>query len=124
MRPVVISLCDLTGNITKPWSEGGWDVVLVDPQHGVDSSTVTANGAVVTRLAKTILEAMPQLSEIIRTRDVEMVFGFPPCTDMAVSGSRWFSSKRAKDVQFQAKGFTEAVFRSNTIMGLDLRATA
>jgi hypothetical protein len=32
-----------------------------------------------------------------------MVFGFPPCTDMAVSGARWFETKRAADPMFQAK---------------------
>ena len=32
-----------------------------------------------------------------------MVIGFPPCTDVAVSGSRWFEAKRAKDPHFQAK---------------------
>jgi hypothetical protein len=31
------------------------------------------------------------------------VAGFPPCTDVAVSGSRWFASKAAQDKHFQAK---------------------
>ena len=100
---VVISLCDLTGNMTAPWSDAGYDVILVDPQHGVDSIEVLENGAVVTRLAATIEGAMPALSEAIRTREIAAVFGFPPCTDMAVSGSRWFQSKREADAQFQSK---------------------
>jgi hypothetical protein len=29
--------------------------------------------------------------------------GFPPCTDVAVSGSRWFAAKAEKDRHFQAK---------------------
>jgi hypothetical protein len=33
----------------------------------------------------------------------DIVFAFPPCTDLAVSGSRHFSSKREKDPLFQEK---------------------
>jgi hypothetical protein len=97
-RPIVISLCDLTLNGCLPWIDAGYDVFAVDPQHGV---TTTVDG--VTRFAGTIEDAMPAIGEIIRTRDIAMVFGYPPCTDMAVSGSRWFESKRKADPQFQSK---------------------
>lgn len=43
------------------------------------------------------------IGELIRDNRVAMVFGFPPCTDMAVSGARWFKDKYAKDPLFQAK---------------------
>lgn len=33
----VLSLCDLTGNFTRPWVEAGYEAVLVDPQHGFNS---------------------------------------------------------------------------------------
>jgi hypothetical protein len=102
-RPVIISLCDLTGHMTDPWLEAGYDVVLVDPQHGEDSAESVGSGATVTKLAKTVLEAGPFLGWVMRTRQVAAVFGFPPCTDMAVSGSRWFETKRAADPQFQSK---------------------
>ena len=94
----VISLCDLTGNMTQPWVDAGYRAILVDPQHGV-----TTMDDEVTRFAGTIEEAMDYLGHVIRTHDVAMVFGFPPCTDMAVSGARWFESKREKDRMFQAK---------------------
>lgn len=31
----------------------------------------------------------------------DVVFGFPPCTDLAVSGARWFQSKAEKNPSFQ-----------------------
>jgi hypothetical protein len=34
---------------------------------------------------------------------VVLVAGFPPCTDVAVSGSRWFAAKGAKDKHFQTR---------------------
>lgn len=64
---------------------------LVDPQH-----LETSIDGPVERISETILEAMPRLSQIIRTENIVMVIGFPPCTHVAVSGSRWFEAKQAK----------------------------
>jgi hypothetical protein len=94
----VISLCDLTGNMVEPWVEAGYNAVLVDPQHG----TTRIEGQV-TKFAGTVEDAMDFAGHLIRCGDVAMVFGWPPCTDMAVSGARWFESKRAADPMFQAK---------------------
>lgn len=43
------------------------------------------------------------IGEWMRTREIALVAGFPPCTDMAVSGARWFASKYEKDPLFQAR---------------------
>ena len=94
----VISLCDYTGNMVKPWIEAGYHAFLVDPQH----ETTRTEGAV-TKFAGTIEDAMPTISELIRSGKVAAVFGFPPCTDMSVSGARWFKAKHAKDPLFQAR---------------------
>lgn len=94
----VISLCDYTLNGCLPWTEAGYDVFAVDPQHG---TTTTTDGT--TRFAGTIEEAMPQIAQLIQAGDVALVMGYPPCTDMAVSGARWFETKRAADKMFQAK---------------------
>lgn len=98
MKRTVISLCDLTGNMVKPWVDAGYQAILVDPQHGI-----TSGDDLVMRYAGTIEDAMDYLGHVLRTYKVSMVFGFPPCTDMAVSGARWFESKRAADKMFQAK---------------------
>lgn len=102
-RPVVISLCDLTGNFTKPWQDAGYDVILVDPQHETSSTEHLDNGAQVVRLAETVEGAMEYLGWIIRNRTVAFVAGWPVCTDMAVSGARWFAAKRAADPHFQTR---------------------
>lgn len=97
-KGIAIFLCDLTGTAAKPWVEAGYRAVLVDPQHQ-RTETVGA----VEKISSIILEAMPRISEIIRTESVVFVMGFPPCTNVAVSGSRWFDDKRSKDPHFQAK---------------------
>jgi hypothetical protein len=94
----VISLCDLTGNMVKPWVEAGYNAVLVDPQH-----VTTRIEGPITKFAGTVEDVMEYAGHLIRSGDVAMVFGFPPCTDMAVSGARWFKDKHAKDPLFQAK---------------------
>lgn len=95
---VVVSLADLTGNMARPWVDAGYKAYLVDPQHGR-----TNTDGPVTRFAGTVQEAMPVIGKMIRAGNIAAVFGFPPCTDMAVSGARWFESKRAVDAMFQAK---------------------
>ena len=97
-KGTIICLCDFTGVMAEPWVEAGYRAVLVDPQH-----LETSIDGPIERISATILEAMPRLSQIIRTENIVMVIGFPPCTHVAVSGSRWFEAKRAKDPHFQAK---------------------
>lgn len=98
MKNVYVSLCDITLNGCVPWIEAGYEVFAVDPQHG---TTTTTDG--VTRFAGTIEDAMPSLGELIRENRVAFVAGYPPCTDMAVSGARWFRTKYEADKLFQAK---------------------
>lgn len=98
LRNTIISLCDLTGNMVSPWVEEGYDAFLVDPQHGT-----TRTEGQVTKFAGTIEDAMGAIGELVRSNQVVAVFGFPPCTDMAVSGARWFEQKRQADPMFQAK---------------------
>jgi len=85
---IIISLCDYTGIFTKPWRDAGYDAIHIDPQRD-------DNG--------TILEMMPVISEAIKSGRVVFVAGFPPCTDVAVSGARHFAAKRDADKHFQTK---------------------
>lgn len=103
MRDIVVSLCDLTGTFVKPWLEAGYSAVLVDPQHGLSRSDGRT-----TKLAMTVEEALPHLAELVAADRVAFVAAFPPCTDMAVSGARWFAAKRAVDPMFQAKAVAVA----------------
>ena len=37
--------------------------------------------------------------ELLRKHSFDLVIAFPPCTDLAVSGARWFEEKKATGVQ-------------------------
>lgn len=87
-KDIVISLCDYTGVATKPWRDAGYQAIHVDPQRD-------KNG--------TILEMMPIIRRAILSGRVAFVMGFPPCTDVAVSGAAHFEAKAAKDKHFQSK---------------------
>lgn len=99
----VISLCDLTGNMVQPWVDAGHNAILVDPQH-----VITRTEGAVFKIAAKVEDAIQILGGFIRSGDVAAVFAFPPCTDMAVSGARWFAAKRAADPMFQAKAVAVA----------------
>jgi hypothetical protein len=97
-KGTVLLLCNLTDAMGADWVNAGYRVVMVDPQHQAHT-----NDGNVERINKTILEAMPRIGEIMRNEKVVFVAGFPPCTDVAVSGAAHFESKRQKDAHFQAK---------------------
>lgn len=103
MSRVVISLCDLTGIFIQPWLNAGYSAILVDPQHEVDDLEFFDNGTYLQKIPKTIIEALPTLSKIIRRGGVSFVSGFPPCTDVAVSGAAHFDKKFEADKFFQTK---------------------
>jgi len=96
----VISLCDFTGNFVRPWVDAGHEAVLVDPQHLFEREIEG-----VTHLPFTVEAAIPRLALLT---NVAFVAAFPPCTDLAVSGARWFKSKGAADPLFQAKAVAVA----------------
>ena len=100
-REVAIFLCDLTGIMAQPWVDGGFDVILVDPQHPEGISTqgpITKVGYVVDHASTWGL-----LRKVIYGRKVAFVAGFPVCTELAISGTRHWSGKREVDPNFQAK---------------------
>lgn len=101
-KGIAIFLCDLTGVMAAPWVEAGYEAILVDPQH---DPGVTIDG-LVTKVGRVIdhPETWRVIREAIQSRRVVFVAGFPPCTDLAVSGARWFEAKRKQDpaVQFKA----------------------
>lgn len=99
--PTVLSLCDLTGNFVQPWVDAGYESILVDPQHGI-----THHDGPVLKVAATVLEAMPLIAD--RLDDIVFVAGWPPCTDMAVSGARWFADKWKADSAYFAKAVAVA----------------
>lgn len=102
-KGIILSLCDYTGRMVEPWLAGGYDAIIVDPQHAETTSETTVHGTTLTRVAAIIDDE--ECWRHIRANLSRIVFvaGFPPCTDLAVSGSRWFESKRVNDETFQFK---------------------
>jgi hypothetical protein len=99
--PSILSLYDLTGVMVDPWLAGGFGAVTVDIEHppGVSDNfyddKITIGGDI--RLWYGILKSL---------KNIVFVAAFPPCTDLAVSGARWFAGKRHKDPFFQEKAMT------------------
>ena len=87
--------------MVQPWVESGYDAILVDPQHEPGVST----DGPITRIGQIIDhgDTWAVLRQVIRRRRIALVAGFPPCTDLAVSGSRWLESKWQADPAFQFK---------------------
>jgi len=81
--PIVLSLCDRTGNMVRPWLDAGHECWIVDVQH--DPGWRRA-GNLVTVGADVLTWLPPR-------RDYLFVAAFPPCTDLAVSGARWYKDK-------------------------------
>lgn len=84
---IALSLFDYTGAMLKPWASAGYDCYAVDIQHSGISKRegITFVGADVREWE------MP-----FDCRDVAVIFAFPPCTDVAVSGAAHFKKKGLK----------------------------
>ena len=83
MSQIVISCFDKTGNMVKPWAEAGYLCYCVDIQHAPGERR---EGNIV-YVGADMLDWMPPREQIAAG------FFFPPCTDVAVSGARWFKDK-------------------------------
>jgi hypothetical protein len=107
-KGIAIFLCDITGVMGEPWVKAGYDIILVDPQHPegvtVELPDYPFWGGI-TKVGRIIdhPETWSVIREAIQTGRVGFVCGFPPCTDLAVSGARWFKSKAEADAAFQFK---------------------
>lgn len=79
----VLSLCDFTGNMVQPWLEAGHLAVIVDIQHPRGHWN-RIKGLTTVGVDILYFEPAPKY---------DIVFAFPPCTDLANSGARWFKDK-------------------------------
>lgn len=85
VRPgIVLSLCDRTGNMVRPWADAGYECWIVDMQHP-EGEHRGDDGIV--RVGADVSRWLPP------RRDYAICFAFPPCTHFAVSGARWFRDK-------------------------------
>lgn len=87
LRPVVISLCDRTGIMVRPWADAGFECWCVDVRHSIRREQ-TRQG--IHFVWGDVRSWTPPAS--VRAR-IGVVFAFPPCTHMAASGARDFRRK-------------------------------
>ena len=85
MKPIVISLCDRTGNMVKPWAEAGYECWCVDIQHSIRRDRVEGG---IHYVWGDVRSWRPPVG-----RQIAFLAAFPPCTDVAVSGARDFQKK-------------------------------
>ncbi|VIO80079.1 hypothetical protein [Bradyrhizobium ivorense] len=80
---IVLSLCDRTGTMVLPWIEAGYSGITVDlqpaPREHHRRHHIVAD--------ITQWRYPPHLPRPV------IVFAFPPCSHLAVSGARWFKGK-------------------------------
>ncbi|HET7552164.1 MAG TPA: hypothetical protein VFK04_12810 [Gemmatimonadaceae bacterium] len=84
--PLVLSLCDATGNIVRPWAEAGYDCLCLDLTHSIRADRT--EGRITYRWAdvRSVTPADTGATPV-------MIFAAPPCTHLAVSGARDFARK-------------------------------
>jgi hypothetical protein len=82
-RRTILSLCDVTTNMVQPWAEAGFDCFCVDMQH---PKGTTKRGNIFL-IGADILDWLPP------REDYAAAFAFTPCTNLSVSGARWFMEK-------------------------------
>lgn len=81
-KPRILSLCDKTGNMVRPWADAGYECLCVDLQHDGERQEDFINF-----ISADIRFWMPPPGYY------DFVFAFPPCTNLSVSGARWFLQK-------------------------------
>ena len=98
-----IFLYDLTGIMAKPWLAGDFECWCFDGQH-VPGITREGNLVKVGMWfdAYNTAQSVKEIKQMIGD-DVVFVFGFPECTDMAVSGAAHFAKKLQNNIAFQAE---------------------
>lgn len=82
-QPVMLSCFDFTTNMALPWAEAGYLCYCVDLQHEPGERR-TGN---IVRVGANMMDWLPPPASIV------FAAFFPPCTDIAVSGARWFWDK-------------------------------
>lgn len=79
---LVVSLCDYSGIMVKPWLNAGYLCIIVDIQHK-EGWHREGN----------LIRVGSDINHFTMPENVHIAFGFPPCTDLANSGARWFKEK-------------------------------
>ena len=102
-------LYDYTGLMAEPWLLKGYKCYIIDIQHdpGIKEDPERP-GLFKVGLGILPSRSMPYLMHNLDTPS--FIFGFPPCTDLAVCGARAFAKKRDKNPEFQDEAMAHVYF--------------
>ena len=123
----VISLFDLSGEAIRPWYEDGYQCFCFDAQHpeGINfhreigspqtypkaNSVYAIGGQAISPMGE--MDAMSWTSiieRLFKIYDVQLVMGWPPCTDLATSGAKHFQAKGEANPRFQKEAMELVYF--------------
>ena len=82
---MILSLFDYTGNMVKPWADAGHECLCIDTKHSIRADRV--EGRITYRWGDV---------RVMTPTDLPLpsiIFAFPPCTHLAVSGARDWKRK-------------------------------
>lgn len=114
---VVWSLYDGSGYAVKDWADAGYKCYCFNydgANHGdYDGVKIIHPNIEYVNVwidSHFLVMFSPELSVY---PDPDIILGFPPCDNLAVSGARWFADKRKKDPDFQVKAAHNAKLVEN-----------
>ncbi len=97
-RPVILSLCDFTGNWSRPYEDAGYDVQRVDIQRGVCKD----------------VRLLPWNFGAFDGACVHGILAAPPCTHFARSGAQYWEAK-GEAALIEALSIVDACMRAVVI---------
>ena len=109
----VISLYDFTGEAVRPWAEAGYECYCYDIQHDYDGPyPIEKVGKGEIHYLYADLYDPSELNDIYNEHGherVDFLYGWIPCTDLAVSGSAHFKNKARLNPKFQLEATEHAI---------------
>lgn len=94
----IVSLFDMTGNMVRPLADQGYQCYCFDIQNE-NMLEYCRNGGSILYLQADLLDKDWQ--EQIMQLDPRLLFAFPPCTDLAVSGAGHFKTKELANPNYR-----------------------
>ena len=114
----VISLFDYTGAMVQPWVEAGYQCFIFDIQHPFVPIMLQLEHKINPVIVSGDYSTWGKIIESLDNEfDIKMLFSFPPCTDLAVSGAAHFEKKRQADPEYRDKAMS-MVYVANELAAL------
>lgn len=93
----IVSLFDESGNAMRPWATAGHECYCYDILN--DGRVETVGSGRIHYIKADLFD--DNVVESIVSLNPEFICGWPPCTDLAVSGAAWFAAKAEKNPDYR-----------------------